>query len=49
MCLLKLQFCLGVCPEVGPRGHMATLFLIFKGIFILFAIMAVPISSLGGI
>ena len=32
-----------ICPGVGLQGHMAGLFLVFKGILILFSIVAVPI------
>ena len=40
MCLFQLWFCQGICPEVGLLGHMVVLFLVFKGISILFSIMA---------
>ena len=32
-----------VCPGVGLQGHMVALFLVFKGISILFSTVAVPI------
>ena len=41
-----------VSPGVGLQGHMVALFLVFKGISILFSTVAVPIyiptSSVGG-
>ena len=40
MCLFQLWFSQGICPEVGLLGHMVVLFLVFKGISILFSIMA---------
>ena len=40
MCLFQLWFAQGICPEVGLLGHMVVLFLVFKGISILFSIMA---------
>ena len=39
MYLLKLWFSWAICPVVGLLGHMVDLFLIFKGISILFFIM----------
>ena len=40
--LLHLWFSQGICPVVGLLGHMVVLFLVFKGISILFSIVAVP-------
>ena len=40
MCLFQLWFSQGICPEVGLLGHVVVLFLVFKGISILFSIMA---------
>ena len=52
MYLLELWFSQGICPVVGLLGHMVDLFLVFKGISILFSVMAVsvyiPTSSAGG-
>ena len=33
---------LDICPGVGLQGHMAALYLVFKGTLILFSIVAVP-------
>ena len=41
--LLQLWFSQGICPVVGLLGHMVVLFLVFKGISILFSIVAVSI------
>ena len=41
MCLFKVWFSQGICPVVGLIGYMVVLFLVFKGISILFFIMAV--------
>ena len=42
-----------VSPGVGLQGHMVALFLVFKGISILFSTVAVPIyiptGSVGGL
>ena len=43
MPLFKLQFSLDMCLGVGLLDHMATLFLVFKRISLLFSIVAVPI------
>ena len=43
MHLFQLWFSQGICPVVGLLGHMAVLFLVFKGIFILFSMVAVSI------
>ena len=44
MCLFQLWFQLwfpqGICSVVGLLGHMVVLFLVFKGISVLFSIMA---------
>ena len=41
-----------MCSGVGLLAHMVALFLVFKGLFILFSIMAMPINiptySVGG-
>ena len=48
----ELWFSLDICPGVGLLDHMVALFLVFKGISILFSIVAVPIyiptNSVGG-
>ena len=41
--LFRLWFSLRVCPGVGWLGHMVVLFLVFKGILILFSIVAAPV------
>ena len=41
MCLFQFWFSQCVCPAVGLLGHMAVLFLVFKGISTLFSIVAV--------
>ena len=43
MCLFQLWFPQGVCPIVGLLGHMVILFLVFKGISILFSVVSVSI------
>jgi len=43
MCLFQFWFPQGICLEVGLLDHMAVLFLVFKGIFILSSIVAVSI------
>ena len=52
MCLFELWFSQGIYPVVGLLGHVVDLFLVFKGISILFFIMAVsvyiPTDSVGG-
>ena len=35
-----------MCPVVGLLGHMVILFLVFKGISILFSIVAMPVYIL---
>ena len=51
-CLLELWLSQGICPVVGLLGHMVDLFLVFKGVSILFSIVAVsvyiPTNSIGG-
>ena len=39
----QLWFPQGICPVVGLLGRMVVLFLVFKGIFILFSIVAASI------
>ena len=41
MCLFQFWFPQGICLGVGLLGHMAVLFLVFKGISTLFSIVAV--------
>ena len=52
MCLFELGFSQGICPIVVLLGDMIVLFLVFKGITILFSIVAVsvyiPTNSSGG-
>ena len=52
MCLFHLWLPQGICPVVELLDHMVVLFLIFKGISILFSIVAVsvyiPINSTRG-
>ena len=43
MHLFQLWFSQGICPVVGLLSHMAVLFLVFKGISILFSIVAVAV------
>ena len=43
MHLFNLRFSQGICPVVGFWGQMVVLFLIFKGISILFSMVAVSI------
>ena len=43
MCLLELWLSQGIRPVVGLLGHVVDLFLVFKGISILFSIMAVSV------
>ena len=45
MYLFKLEFLsfLDICPGVGLLDHIATLFLVFKLISILFSIVTLPI------
>ena len=51
MNLFELQICLGVCPGVKLLDHMAPLFLVFWGTYILFSIVAaliyIPTNSGG--
>ena len=48
----ELWFSPDICPGVGLLDHMVALFLVFKGTFILFSTVAVPIyiptNSVGG-
>ena len=47
----ELQFSLDVYLGIGSLKHMVTLFLLFKGNFILFSIVAciyIPTNSIGG-
>ena len=46
ICLFQLWFSQGLCPGMGFLGHMVVLFLVFKGISILFSIVAVSIYIL---
>ena len=54
VCIYPFKPCfpLGICPVVGLQGHVVALFLIFKGISILFSIVTVPIyiptNNVGG-
>ena len=52
MCPFASWFSLDKCPGMGFLYHMVALFLVFKGLFILFSIMAMPINiptySVGG-
>ena len=41
----KPWFSLDICPRVGLQGHMVALSLVFKGISILFSIVALPICT----
>ena len=41
--LFKLVFSPGIWPGVGLLDHMITLFLVFKGLSMLFSIVAAPI------
>ena len=43
MCPFQLWFPQGICLVVGFLGHMVVLFLVFKGISILFSIVALLI------
>ena len=43
MCHLESWFSQGICPVVELLDHVAALFLVFKGISIVFTIVAVPI------
>ena len=43
MCLFQLWFSQGICPLVGMLDHMVILFLVFKGISILFSVVSVSI------
>ena len=43
MYLIKLSFSLDLWPGVGLLDQMVTLFLVFKGISILFSIVVTPI------
>ena len=46
MRLFELWFSQGVCPVVRLLGHMVALFLVFKGISMLFSIVTVSIYIL---
>ena len=52
MCLFELLFSQGICPIVVLLGDMVVLVIVFKGITILFSIVAVsvyiPTNSSGG-
>ena len=43
MCLFELWFSQGICPVVGLINHMMVLFLVFKGISILFSTVVICI------
>ena len=43
MCLFQLWFTESVCAVVGFLGHMVELFLVFKGVSILYSTVAVSI------
>lgn len=43
MHLSELEFCPDICLGRGLLDHMAALFLVFLGIFIMFSIVAVPV------
>ena len=43
MTLFELWFSQGICPVVGLLGRMVVLFLVSKGISILFSIVAVSV------
>ena len=43
MCPFQFCFSQGICPVVGLLGLMVVLFLVFKGISILFVIVVAPI------
>ena len=43
MHLFELQFCLAICLAMGLLDHMASLFLVLQGAFILFSIVAAPV------
>ena len=51
MYLFELQFCPGIFPGVELLDHMVSLFLVFRGISILFSIVAaqtyIPTNSVG--
>ena len=44
MYLFKLEFSVVICPGVGLQVNVVTLFLVFKGTFILFSIVAIPVG-----
>ena len=51
MYLSELWFSLDMCPEVGLLDHVVALFLLFKGIYVLFILTApvyIPTDSVGG-
>jgi len=52
MYLFELWFPLDICPVAVLLGYMVGLFLVFKGISILFSIVAVPVyistNTVGG-
>ena len=43
MYLFRLWFSLVICPGVGLLGRIILLYLVFKGIFILFSIVVAPV------
>ena len=43
MYLFKLLFSLDICPRVGLLDHLGVLFVVFKGTFMLFSIVAIPV------
>ena len=45
ICLLELWLSQGICPGVGLLGQMVDLFLVFKGLSILFSIVAVSVYT----
>ena len=51
MYLSELWFSLDMCPEVGLLDHVVALFLLFKGIYVLFILTVpvyIPTDSVGG-
>ena len=44
--IISLEFSMDICAGLGLLDHMATLFLVFKGISILSSIVAAPIYIL---
>ena len=45
MCLFQLWFFQNICPVEGLLGHLVVLLLVFKGISILFSIVAISIYT----